>query len=156
MNPQEKKDKQVEQDIMMFGEAESAMVNAKPSYVGNRMYAMMILSDAQEVLTRDPARAWQFINKAKYFIERDINTAAANRLDAYVVTKWECEGERGLTTKCDDYAMLKTLPAVLECDGYRCIMSGWNSDKQEAYYKTRRQVFGRETHEGKAVAYPKK
>lgn len=70
-----------EQQIACYGETEEQMLEAYRLSLGGSdfqtdctMYAMSILSDAQEVLTnnlhgeksRETARQW--INKAKYFI----------------------------------------------------------------------------------------
>jgi hypothetical protein len=59
-------------EVKMFGETVAAMESMKPEFVSNEMYAMMILSDAQEMMNFDMETARQFINKAKYYITKTI------------------------------------------------------------------------------------
>lgn len=65
-------------EIEMFGESIDIMKDSKPEYIDNVMYAMMILSDAQEVLLINPKIANQFINKAKWFLAEE-NEAKRNK-----------------------------------------------------------------------------
>jgi hypothetical protein len=45
---------------------------SKPEFVDNLMYAMMILSDAQEVVAQgNKEAARQYINRAKHFIDKE-------------------------------------------------------------------------------------
>jgi hypothetical protein len=62
-----------DQQIAMYGVTEAQMVaQAERERVATdsdmTMYAMSILSDAQEMMAIDPNVSRQFINKAKYFI----------------------------------------------------------------------------------------
>ena len=77
---------QLDKERQMFGETVNQMEDAKPSYSSNRLYAMSILSDVQEVLAQldesigEPANqasqavkqhletSRQWINKAKFFL----------------------------------------------------------------------------------------
>jgi len=62
-----------DQQIAVFGETVEQMIFLKPSFESDTMYAMQILSDAQEVLARgDAERARQFINKAKFFLTKQL------------------------------------------------------------------------------------
>ena len=56
------------EEIKMFGETIKAMSKERPPFYGELMYACAILSDAQEVMKRNPELARQFINKAKWFM----------------------------------------------------------------------------------------
>ena len=57
----------------MFGCFRQELIDSKPPFVSDLMYAMMILSDAQEVISRDQKElARQYINRAKYFIDISI------------------------------------------------------------------------------------
>jgi len=59
-------------EISMFGETIESMIDTKPEFTDNLMYAMSILSDAQEELERNNKEtARKFINKAKYFISEE-------------------------------------------------------------------------------------
>ena len=67
------------QETNMFGQTIEQMEEAKPSFYSNSLYAMAILSDVQELLAREDScdperieRARQWINKAKYFIDREM------------------------------------------------------------------------------------
>ena len=74
------KEKLKPQYEQMFGEPVDDMIKAKPPFITNLMYAVMILSDAQEAINhnrgmdklqelRDRCEtARRFINKSKYFI----------------------------------------------------------------------------------------
>ena len=66
------KEKLKPQYEQMFGEPVDDMIKAKPEFITNLMYAVMILSDAQEVLKTNRERARQFINKAKFFITKEM------------------------------------------------------------------------------------
>lgn len=68
--PRTDKDKQQ----MMFGCELKDLIESKPSFVSNNMYAMMILSDAQaEIEIGNSERARVYINRAKYFIVEEDN-----------------------------------------------------------------------------------
>jgi len=55
--------------IDCFGCTVESMLKSKPAFVDTEMYAVQILSDAQEELSRGNGEiARQYINKAKYFI----------------------------------------------------------------------------------------
>ena len=78
-----------EDQVRMFGETIEQMLAAKPASVNNLLYAIMLLSDAQNVLReiddetenyknadyekirRCVETARQGMNKAKYFIDPD-------------------------------------------------------------------------------------
>jgi hypothetical protein len=63
---------QIAREIYMFGETTNAMEAVKPAFYSNIMYAMAILSDAQEMIERhDEETARQYINKAKYFLAKE-------------------------------------------------------------------------------------
>jgi len=46
------------------------------------------------------------------------------------------DGERGLTVSCADFSVYKVLPAAVTCEGIAYGLTGWNSDRGHAYYKT--------------------
>lgn len=61
----------MQDQIDMFGETVADFEMAKPNDIDPLMYAMMILSDAQEVIERGNRNvARQYINKAKHFIDQ--------------------------------------------------------------------------------------
>jgi len=73
-----------EQQIKMFGETVAQMEEAAemlgPLIFNETMYAMQILSDAQEVLACGHAElARQFINKAKFFLTKQLKKEAQER-----------------------------------------------------------------------------
>ena len=53
-----------------------------------------------------------------------------------VISSWEVEGTHGLETPCSDYGEYIGLPAAVEYQGRRYGKTGWNSDKDLAYYQT--------------------
>jgi len=62
-----------ERELKMFGATIESLEAALPPMVTNTQFAMMILSDAQEAVEReDKETARQFINRAKYFISKEI------------------------------------------------------------------------------------
>ena len=60
-------------EIKMFGMTTKEMIDSKPEFTDNLMYAMQILSDAQEIMTLhgDNGYSRVFINKAKFFIDKE-------------------------------------------------------------------------------------
>lgn len=46
------------------------------------------------------------------------------------------EGDFWLETDCADYDVLKALPKVVEFEGRKYGQTGWNSDRNTAYYGT--------------------
>ncbi len=71
LSPEEQRKRQE----AMFGMSMEDVITEKPGFEEPGMYAMMILSDAQEALsrsgseeTREKVRKW--INKAKYWIDQ--------------------------------------------------------------------------------------
>jgi len=71
-----------DQQISMFGETIEQMEKSSKMFgpVNDAMYAMQILSDAQEVLERgNPELCRQFINKAKHFLSK-INVRERNAM----------------------------------------------------------------------------
>lgn len=50
------------------------------------------------------------------------------------------EGETVLETACRDYDHYKTLPAVVSYEGTVCGLTGWNSDRGYACYKSGAKV----------------
>jgi len=60
--------------LRMFGETVAEMERMKPPFITNIFYAFMILSDAQEVMASSRERARQYINKAKHFLAKELET----------------------------------------------------------------------------------
>jgi len=46
------------------------------------------------------------------------------------------DGHRMVTLGCNDYSVYKQLPAAVKFQGLVYGLTGWNSDSNEAYYKT--------------------
>lgn len=60
--------------LRMFGETVYDMERMKPPFISNIFYAFMILSDAQETMKFSRERARQYINKAKHFMAKELET----------------------------------------------------------------------------------
>lgn len=63
-----------QQQLKMFGETVYEMERMKPPFISNIFYAFMILSDAQETMKHSRERARQYINKAKHFMAKELET----------------------------------------------------------------------------------
>ena len=48
----------------------------------------------------------------------------------------EVDGDTYVVVACHDYDHLKTLPQVVSYNGIRCGRTGWNSDRNVAYYRS--------------------
>ena len=70
-------DEQLEWELNALGCPMSVLEESKPKFVSNGMYAMMILSDAQEVMQFEGGMetARQYINRGKVFIRKGIEEA---------------------------------------------------------------------------------
>lgn len=53
-----------------------------------------------------------------------------------VLSHYEFEGETYVELTCRDYEHLCVLPEVIDCQGQELARTGWNSDRQVAYYKS--------------------
>jgi hypothetical protein len=63
-----------QKQLKMFGETVAEMERMKPPFLTNTFYAFMILSDAQETMKHSRERARQFINKAKHFMAKELES----------------------------------------------------------------------------------
>jgi hypothetical protein len=63
-----------QKQLRMFGETVAEMERMKPPFLTNIFYAFMILSDAQETMKHSRERARQYINKAKHFMAKELET----------------------------------------------------------------------------------
>jgi len=52
----------------------------------------------------------------------------------------ECEGVGCLVTGCEDYDEFRALPQVVSQSGRLYGRTGWNSDRQVAYYQTNARI----------------
>jgi len=61
----------------------------------------------------------------------------AKPVKAIVVLEFQTlpDGVRVLIVPCSGYDMTTTLPKVVECDGIMYGYTGWNSDRNIAYYR---------------------
>jgi hypothetical protein len=65
----------------------------------------------------------------------------AKRINAIVIDHaYALDNELWLETTCRDYDHLKELPEVVSYEGIICGRTGWNSDRQLAYYKSTAKV----------------
>lgn len=64
-------------------------------------------------------------------------TATAIQNTIQVITHYPLEGHMWLETPCRDYDHLATLPIAVEFNGRKYGRTGWNSDRNVAYYCTR-------------------
>lgn len=65
----------------------------------------------------------------------------AKRINAIVILNAQAvDNELVLETSCPDFDTLKTLPQVVSYEGIVCGMTGWNSDRGHAYYKSKVKV----------------
>ncbi len=65
----------------------------------------------------------------------------AKRINAIVILHaYALDKELWLETTCHDYDHLKELPEVVSYEGIICGRTGWNSDKNLAYYKSTAKV----------------
>jgi hypothetical protein len=68
-------------------------------------------------------------------------TMVAKRINAIVILNAQAVGdELVLETSCADFDTLKTLPQVVSYEGIVCGMTGWNSDRGHAYYKSKVKI----------------
>lgn len=54
------------------------------------------------------------------------------RVISYFVT----DGQEIISVDCEDFTEYKSLPHVVEFEGQILGKTGWNSDKNQAYYKS--------------------
>jgi hypothetical protein len=63
-----------DKQLKMYGETVAEMERMKPPFLSNIFYAFMILSDAQETMKFSRERARQYINKAKHFMAKELES----------------------------------------------------------------------------------
>lgn len=64
--------------------------------------------------------------------------AHAVRNAVEVTTYYQLEGEWWIETPCADYDAYQAIPVALEFEGRRFGRTGWNSDRNVAYFCTRK------------------
>jgi len=57
-----------------------------------------------------------------------------------IISSEKIDGIVCLSTSCVDYENYRRLPKVVDFDGIICGLTGWNSDRQLAYYQSKTKI----------------